>query len=163
MNPDSTYADYVYCIPSWGANNQNQSVYSLAEDTVGNVYAVYQGASNNNTIVLKIKPSGSQADDTVQAIQVDGWARTVGLAVNTDGSKLFVDGTSMKQYDTNNTNSILQIDDPKWGDVAAPTATKPSSVLTIPGEPWLNGLAYDEATDIVYAADNTGGFWMNFR
>ena len=163
MSPDSTWADYVYCIPSWGANNQNQSVYSLAEDAQGNVYAVYQGASNDNTIVLKIKPSGSQADDNVQAIQIDGWARSVGLAVNSDGTEIFVDGTSMKQYNTNNTNSILSVSDPKWGDVAKPTPTTPTSVSTIPGEPWLTGLAYDEATDIVYAADNNGGFYMNFR
>ena len=45
---------HVYCIPSWGANNQNQSVYSLAEDGSGNVYAAYQGATDNNTVVLKI-------------------------------------------------------------------------------------------------------------
>ena len=69
----------------------------------------------------------------------------------------------MKQYNTNNTNSILSVSDPKWGDVAKPTPTTPTSVTTIPGEPWLTGLAYDEATDIVYAADNTGGFYMNFR
>lgn len=163
MKQDSSWATYVYCIPSWGANNQNQSVYSLAEDGSGNVYAAYQGATNNNTVVLKITPSGSENEDTVSAIQVSGWARTTGLAVNSAGTKVFVNGTSMKQYDTNNTNSILAIDAPKWGDVKAPTATTPASVVTIPGEPWLNGIAYDEAEDIVYAADNTGGFYMNFR
>lgn len=163
MKEDASWATYVYCIPSWGANNQNQSVYSLAEDGSGNVYAAYQGATDNNTVVLKITPSGSDNADAVSAIQVAGWARTTGLAVNSAGSKVFVDGTSMKQYNTNNTNSILAIDAPKWGDVKAPTATTPGSVVTIPGEPWLTGITYDEAQDIVYAADNTGGFYMNFR
>ena len=149
MKEDASWATYVYRIPSWGANNQNQSVYSLAEDGSGNVYAAYQGATDNNTVVLKITPSGSDNADAVSAIQVAGWARTTGLAVNSAGSKVFVDGTSMKQYNTNNTNSILAIDAPKWGDVKAPTATTPGSVVTIPGEPWLTGITYDEAQDIV--------------
>ncbi len=163
MKQDGSWATFVYCIPSWGANNQNSSVYSLAEDGQGNVYAVYQGSTDNNTIVLKIKPSGSEAADAVSAIQVAGWARTVGLAVNSAGTKLFINGTSMEQYSSKNTNAILQIDDPKWADAKAPTATKPTSVVAIPGDPWLNGLAYDEASDVVYVADNTGGFYMNFR
>ena len=163
MKQDGSWATFVYCIPSWGANNQNSSVYSLAEDAQGNVYAAYQGSTDNNTIVLKIKPSGSEAADAVSAIQVTGWARTVGLAVNAAGDKLFVNGTSMAQYNTHNTNSLLQLTKPNWGAVTAPTPTTPSHVVTIPGEPWLNGLTYDEASDIVYVADNTGGFYMNFR
>lgn len=158
---------YVYCIPSWGANNQNQSIYSLDTDKAGNVYAMYQGSTDNNTIVLKIIPGGDgQQSDKISALQITGYARSVGLAVNADGTKIFADGVSMAQYSTHNTNTVLQINNPKWGTPEQPAANTPIAT-TIPdtyGTPWLTGLNLVDKGgnkgDKVYIADNTSGFWI---
>lgn len=154
-------AEVVYCIPNFGASNQNQSIYSLAEDGNGFVYAAYQGAEDNNTIILKIDTNGA-GKDKVQALQVSGWARTVGLAVSKDGSKIYLDGTSMKEYHEKNTNSIIELDDPTWGTTEAPAANKADAVTTIPGTPWLLGMALDWNTNVLYIADNNGGFWIDY-
>lgn len=158
---------FVYCIPSWGANNQNQSIYSLDTDKAGNVYAMYQGSTDNNTIILKIIPGGDgQTTDKVSALQVTGYARSTGLAVNADGTQIFADGVSMAQYGDHNTNTILQISNPKWGTTTAPAANTPLAT-TIPdtyGTPWLTGLNLVDKGgskgDKVYIADNTSGFWI---
>jgi len=154
------FAAAVYCIPNWGANNQNQSVYSLAEDAEGNVYAVYQGSVDNNTIVLKIDPNGKK-DDTVQAMQVTGYARTMGLAVNSDASKVWVTGVSMDNYSKINANAIVTVTNPQWGSVEKPTANK-SEAVTVDPPHWLTRLAYDEKRNVLYAGDSTGGYWIDF-
>lgn len=175
---DGSFADVVYCIPSLGFNNQNQSIYALDEDNAGNVYAVYQGSTDgkgstvDNTIILKIKPSKSNAPDTVQALQVPGWARTTGIAVTNNGNTIWINGTSNEQYNTYNTNSILELTDLEWG--MPPTfdnpagklpQIQPNDVVTLDPStnPWLNGMTFDDKGDVLYIADNNGGFWMFFK
>ncbi|MFN8125316.1 MAG: hypothetical protein U0R64_02205 [Candidatus Nanopelagicales bacterium] len=167
QDPKSSQTWAVYCIPSWGAENQNQSIYSLDTDKAGNVYAIYQGATDNNTIILKITPGGAgQTSDKIQAIQLKGWARSIGLAVTADGNRIFADGTSMAQYDQANTNSLLQVDKPTWGTPEAPTQVTPTAtqIPAIGSTPWLTGIGLldkgGSKGDRVYIADNTNGFWI---
>lgn len=159
----------IYCIPSWGSGNQNQSIYSLDNDKNGNIYAMYQGSTDNNTIILKIVPGGpGQTSDKIQALQLTGYARSVGLAVNADGTRIFADGVSMSQYDTNNTNAILEVDNPTWGTPEKPAANTPIAT-TIPGaynETWLTGITLVDKGgnkgDRVFVADNVSGFWIMY-
>ncbi len=159
----------IYCIPSWGSGNQNQSIYSLDNDKSGNIYAMYQGSTDNNTIILKIVPGGAgQTSDTIQALQLTGYARSVGLAVNADGTRIFADGVSMSQYDTNNTNAILEIDNPVWGTPEKPSGNTPIAT-TIPGaynETWLTGMTLVDKGgnkgDRLFVADNVSGFWIMY-
>jgi hypothetical protein len=159
----------IYCIPSWGAGNQNQSIYSLDNDKAGNIYAMYQGSTDNNTIVLKIVPGGAgQTSDKIQALQLTGFARSVGLAVNADGSRIFADGVAMSQYDTNNTNAILEVNNPTWGTPEKPAANTPIAT-TIPGaynETWLTGMTLVDKGgnkgDRLFVADNVSGFWIMY-
>jgi hypothetical protein len=139
---------------------QSGCVYSLAEDAKGNVYAVYQGSADNNTIVLKIDPNGKK-DDTVQAMQVTGYAPTKGLAVNSDTSKVWVTGVSMDNYSKINGNAIVTVTNPQWGSVEKPTANK-SEAVTVDPPHWLTRLAYDEKRNVIYAGDFTGGYWIDF-
>jgi len=160
---DLKSASAVYCIPSWGAGGQNAATYTLTEDANGNVYAMYQGASDNNTIILKITPGGT-GNDKVEALQLTGFARSVGLAVSPDGSKLWADGVGMDQYQTNNTNTILTVTKPVWGTPDKPTATKAAPTV-LPGsatETWLTGMTYDQANNRLIIADYAGGFYINF-
>ena len=165
MTSKQTWA--IYCIPSWGANNQNQSIYSLDSDTKGNVYAMYQGSTDNNTIILKIAAGGDgQSSDTIQAAQLTGFARSVGLTVNADGTRIFANGVSMKQYDSQNTNTILEVNSPTWGTPEKPAALTPIATV-IPGaynETWLTGMTLVDKKsnkgDRLYIADNVGGFWI---
>lgn len=167
MSTAQTWA--IYCIPSWGAGNQNQSIYSLDTDNAGNVYAIYQGSTDNNTIIIKIVPGGDgQTTDKLSAIQLSGFARSVGLAVANDGKRIFADGVPLKQYDTNNTNTILEVDNPVWGDIANPTQTTPLAT-TLPGaynETWLTGMTLVDKGgnkgDRLYIADNANGFWIYY-
>lgn len=174
---DGSYSNVVYCIPSLGYHNQNQSIYALDEDNAGNVYAVYQGSTDgtstaDNTIILKITPSKSTAADKVQALQVPGWSRTTGIAITNNGNTIWIDGTSNEQYNTYNTNSILQLTDLEWGDPATasnPTAVlpqiQPDEVITLDPStnPWLTGMTFDDKGDVLYIADNNSGFWMFFK
>lgn len=167
QDPKTSQTWAIYCIPSWGAGNQNQSIYSLDDDNNGNIYAMYQGSTDNNTIVLKITPGGAgQTSDKIQALQLDGWARSVGLAVNDDGSKIFADGTSMQQYNEVNTNTLLEVDNPTWGTPEAPSKVKPkaTTIPAIGSTPWLTGIGLldkgGDSGDRVYIADNTNGFWI---
>lgn len=167
QNPKTSQTWAIYCIPSWGANNQNQSIYSLDNDKRGNVYAIYQGSTDNNTIILKITPGGAgQTSDKIQAIQLQGWARSIGLAVNDDGSTIFANGTSMAQYNQANTNTLLRVDKPTWGTPDAPTAVTPTAteIPAIGTTPWLTGISLldkgSDKGDRVSIADNTNGFWI---
>lgn len=162
QNPEKTWADTVYCLPSWGLGNNNYSSYQLAEDGVGNVYATYYGSAGVNTIVLKITPSGNTNADTVGAIQLAGWTRTAGLASNAAGTKFFLNGVPAANYNDFNTNTILQVNLQRWGTPDKPTQVTPAARTTAPSGAWLVGTWYDEANNIVYVADNGGGFWMNY-
>ncbi|MEI8081827.1 MAG: hypothetical protein WCI74_08285 [Actinomycetes bacterium] len=163
---ESSAADwetYVYCIPSWGAGGDNAATYSLAEDNSGHVYAIYQGTTDNNTIILRVTPNGTSTD-TVEALQLTAYARSVALAVSADGSRLWADGVSMTQYESSNANAILQIANPVWGSPVAPTPTK-ATATTLPGsaaEIWLMGMTYDQANNTLIIADNSGGFYLDF-
>lgn len=167
MATSQTWA--IYCIPSWGANNQNQSVYSLDDDRDGNVYALYQGSTDNNTIILKIKPGGNgQNSDTIQALQLAGYARSVGLAVTDDGSTIFANGVPMSLYEVNNTNTILTVNKPQWGTPESPTQIKAEAVI-VPGaynETWLTGMTIRDKggtkNDRLIIGDNVNGFWVYY-
>lgn len=164
-----TWVDY--CIPNLGSGNQNQSVYSLDTDSAGNVYAMFQGSVDaaGNTIILKIVPGGDgQSSDKIQSLQLPGYARSTGMAVNSDGSRIFANGVSVADYDKYQTNTILDIVNPVWGPAGAPdkpAANKPVAT-TIPAasDPWLTGINLVDKKgnkgDLVYIADNNNGFWI---
>jgi len=160
---DAQSAATVYCMPSWGVGNGNASAYSLAEDGAGNVYAVYYGTTDAATTILKIKPGGS-SDDKVSAIRVEGYGRSVGLAVSSDGSRLFTNGVTTAAYNTNTTNTILEITDPSWGDVGKPTPTKAKATVLpgAAGEVYLGGMAFDAQENRLIIADTTGGFYVAY-
>lgn len=162
QNPEKTWTNTVYCLPTWGPGNNNYSSYQLAEDGVGNVYATYYGSAGVNTIVLKITPSGNNDADAVGAIQLAGWTRTAGLTANAAGTKFFLNGVPAANYNDFNTNTILQVNLPTWGTPDKPTQITPAATTVAPKGSWLNGTWYDEANNIVYVADNGGGFWMDF-
>ncbi len=171
MTTQQTWVDY--CIPSLGVGNYNQSVYSLDTDKAGNVYAMWQGSQDNNTIIMKIVPGGDgQTTDKLQTLQIKNYMLSSGMAVNTDGTRIFADGSQTigGAAPTVNADTILELDNPVWGAVGSPD--KPAGNTPIATQlpqsvsPWLTGLNLVDKSgnkgDKVYIADNNNGFWMFF-
>ena len=159
-------AESVHCTTSWGSGGQNASIYALTEDDAGHVYAAYQGAKDIGTTILRITPGGAKPD-TVEAIQLDGYLRTAGVAVSPDGAQLWAGGIDVARADTTQPDLLLSVKDPTWGTPESPGRPTPN-ISEVPGEAvWLNGMLYFDKknpnlSDVLLIANNSGGFFMVF-